>query len=112
MSRAAQAKQAVVEDDESWKTADPYAFLPDPEANTDVHEELTLSDGSVHRFCNTDAQLKQHLSATGGAVCPPPRCLSPLCLCSSMWRGRHCARVRPCNHACVFTYLQLHAARN
>lgn len=61
----------MVEEDEAWKTADPYAFLPDPQANTDVHEELTLSDGTVERFCNSPAQLKRHLSSTGGSVRPP-----------------------------------------
>eukprot|EP00892_Ulva_mutabilis_P008053 jgi/Ulvmu1/561/UM001_0569.1 len=66
--KPAKAKEAVAEEDEAWKTADPYAFLPDPKDNTDVHEELTLSDGTVERFCNTPEQLKQHLAVTGGSV--------------------------------------------
>lgn len=64
---AASAKQA--EPDESWKTQDPFAFLPAPDDNTDVHEELTLSDGNILRFKNTPALLKAHLEATKGGVC-------------------------------------------
>lgn len=67
-TQAAAAKQA--EPDESWKTQDPFAFLPLPEDNTAVHEELTLSDGNILRFKNSADLLKAHLAKTKGGVCP------------------------------------------
>lgn len=76
---AAAAKQA--EPDESWKTQDPFAFLPVPGDNTDVHEEITLSDGNVLRFKNTTDLLKAHLDATKGGVCAPLLLVHAFCTC-------------------------------
>jgi hypothetical protein len=56
--------------DEAWKTADPYSFLPKPEDNFNVHEELPFSDGHIERYANTRAELAKHLERTGGKVWP------------------------------------------
>jgi glutaminyl-tRNA synthetase len=57
------------EADESWRTQDPFAFLPAPQENSGVHEEITLSDGTILRFKNTPELLKAHLEATKSGVC-------------------------------------------
>ena len=54
--------------DESWKTADPYAFFPKPEENNTVHTTVYMSDGSTMNISNTNAKLQQHLKDTGGKV--------------------------------------------
>lgn len=69
-------------DSEEWRTADPYRFLPDPAANTGVHEEVHFADGHVERYSNTREQLAAHLSATGGKVSP--------------FAGRRRRKRRPC----------------
>ncbi len=48
--------------------ADPWAFLPPPEANNGVHTTVTFSTGEVLRPANTREQLEAHLAATGGRV--------------------------------------------
>lgn len=71
-----QAAAAKAEPDESWKTQDPFAFLPAPEDNAGVHEEITLSDGNILRFKNTPDVLKAHLEAVKGGVCSQPLSIS------------------------------------
>ena len=53
---------------EAWQDMDPYRFLPHPDENTCTHVEVSLSDGTVARFCNTKEQLAKHLKETGGKV--------------------------------------------
>ncbi len=48
--------------------ADPYAFLPKPEANNVVHTTVNFSNGTQMRIANTAALLQTHLAATGGKV--------------------------------------------
>ena len=49
--------------------ADPYAFLPKPHENNDVHTTVNFSDArGVMRISNDKAQLASHLAATGGRV--------------------------------------------
>lgn len=62
------AQERAAADDEAWKTADPYAFLPRPEDNYNVHTEVQFSDGHIERYSNTRAQLEKHLKETGGKV--------------------------------------------
>ncbi|CAD7697335.1 unnamed protein product [Ostreobium quekettii] len=55
-------------EEESWRTADPFAFLPKPEDNHQVHTTVNFSDGTVMHVSNTEEQLRAHLSETGGKV--------------------------------------------
>ncbi len=48
--------------------ADPYAFLPKPDANNAVHTTVNFSDGHQMRISNSAAALSKHLSETGGKV--------------------------------------------
>ncbi|KAF8065733.1 Glutamine--tRNA ligase [Scenedesmus sp. PABB004] len=57
---AAAAEEAVPDD--------PYAFMPRPEDNNQVHTTVNWSDGSVLRIANSPAVLAAHLAATGGKV--------------------------------------------
>jgi len=54
--------------EEAWRTADPYAFLPQPQDNHAVHTEIYWSDGTILRPSNTPEQLAHHLERTGGKV--------------------------------------------
>lgn len=60
------AEAAVVE--EPTATADPYAFLPKPDANNIVHTTVNFSDGRQMHIANSAAALAKHLEVTGGKV--------------------------------------------
>ena len=53
---------------EDGAPADPYAFLPKPEANNMVHTTVHFSDGRQMHIANTAATLAHHLAATAGKV--------------------------------------------
>eukprot|EP00884_Botryococcus_braunii_P000839 jgi/Botrbrau1/10756/Bobra.180_2s0021.1 len=54
--------------EESWRTADPYAFFPKPNQNNQVHTTVAFSDGSSMAIANRTDQLQEHLRVTGGRV--------------------------------------------
>lgn len=47
---------------------DPYAFMPKPEDNNQVHTTVKFSDGRLMRIANSPEKLAQHLKETGGKV--------------------------------------------
>lgn len=53
---------------EAWRTADPYAFLPKPDQNFQVHTTVNFSDGRRMRISNSKEQLEEYLSKTKGKV--------------------------------------------
>ncbi|KAL6782008.1 TSQ1 [Auxenochlorella protothecoides x Auxenochlorella symbiontica] len=55
-------------EEEAWRTADPYAFLPRPEENNKCHTTVAFSDGSQLSISNSAERLAEHLRATGGRV--------------------------------------------
>lgn len=61
-------KKSKVEEDETWKTADPYAFFPKPQENNNVHTTVYMSDGTTMKIANSSAKLQEHLQSTGGKV--------------------------------------------
>lgn len=67
-SNGAAKSNATANATESEPPADPYAFLPKPEANNIVHTTVNFSDGSQMRIANTAEKLAQHLKATSGQV--------------------------------------------
>mmetsp|Transcript_9586 Transcript_9586/g.20421 ORF Transcript_9586/g.20421 Transcript_9586/m.20421 type:complete len:801 (+) Transcript_9586:112-2514(+) len=60
---AAEAKPA-----EPAVPEDPYAFLPKPAENNQVHTTVNFSDGRIMRIANTPEKLSQHLAATSNKV--------------------------------------------
>ncbi|KAF6264766.1 tRNA synthetases class I, catalytic domain-containing protein [Scenedesmus sp. NREL 46B-D3] len=65
---AAAAAAAEPEEGAAGTADDPYAFMPKPEDNNQVHTTVNFSDGSVMRIANSPAVLARHLAATGGKV--------------------------------------------
>ncbi|BDA41649.1 Glutamine-tRNA ligase [Coccomyxa sp. Obi] len=64
----AEAAPANAEDTESWRHADPYAFLPNPAENNKVHTTVNFSNGTQLRIANSAEKLAEHLKVTGGKV--------------------------------------------
>eukprot|EP00201_Polytomella_parva_P009891 CAMPEP_0175064682 /NCGR_PEP_ID=MMETSP0052_2-20121109/15477_1 /TAXON_ID=51329 ORGANISM="Polytomella parva, Strain SAG 63-3" /NCGR_SAMPLE_ID=MMETSP0052_2 /ASSEMBLY_ACC=CAM_ASM_000194 /LENGTH=850 /DNA_ID=CAMNT_0016331077 /DNA_START=254 /DNA_END=2806 /DNA_ORIENTATION=- len=62
------ANAATTATTESETIEDPYAFLPKPTANNNVHTTVNFSDGRIMRIANSAAQLAQHLALTQGKV--------------------------------------------
>lgn len=62
------AAQEKKKKDETWKTADPYAFFPKPQENNAVHTTVHFSDGKDMKISNSAAELDAHLKVTGGKV--------------------------------------------
>lgn len=60
--------KVVEEQDESWRTADPYAFFPKPEENNAVHTTVYMSDGTTMKIANSTDTLKKHLEFTKGKI--------------------------------------------
>ncbi|WIA16884.1 hypothetical protein OEZ85_013812 [Tetradesmus obliquus] len=65
---AAAAAAAAPEEGAAGTADDPYAFMPKPEDNNQVHTTVNFSDGSVMRIANSPAVLAQHMQRTGGKV--------------------------------------------
>lgn len=62
------AAAAAPEEGAAGTADDPYAFMPKPEDNNQVHTTVNFSDGSVMRIANSPAVLAQHMQRTGGKV--------------------------------------------
>ena len=55
-------------EDQTETEADPFAFFSKPEENHQVHTTVHFSTGEKMHISNTERQLKEHLSATGGKI--------------------------------------------
>ncbi|GAX82347.1 hypothetical protein CEUSTIGMA_g9776.t1 [Chlamydomonas eustigma] len=60
--------QGSAKPEEPSPPEDPYAFLPKPADNNQVHTSVNFSDGRIMRIANTPQKLGEHLAFTGGKV--------------------------------------------
>ncbi|KAJ7954116.1 Glutamine--tRNA ligase [Quillaja saponaria] len=59
---------AVTPEQPSEEDLNPYLIFPQPEENFKVHTEVSFSNGSILRCCNTKELLEKHLKTTSGRV--------------------------------------------